>query len=64
MYHNAVVRRVMLPVDRQGLVDSADVKKALRPETILITIMHSNNEVGTIQPIGEIAAMLEGIQLN
>ena len=43
-----------LPVSRDGLVDPEDVKKALRPETILITIMHANNEIGTIQPIEEI----------
>ena len=43
-----------LPVDGDGLVDPEDVRKAIRPETILITIMHANNEVGTIQPIAEI----------
>ena len=41
-------------VDGQCLVDPDAVKKALRPETILITVMHANNEVGTIQPIAEI----------
>jgi cysteine desulfurase len=46
-----------LPVGPQGLVDVADVRNALRPDTILITIMHANNEVGTIQPIAEIAAL-------
>lgn len=40
-----------LPVDRHGLVDPEDVRKAIRPDTILITIMHANSEVGTIQPI-------------
>ena len=44
-----------LPVDRYGMVDPDEVKSAIRPETILITIMHANNEVGTIQPIEEIA---------
>ena len=44
-----------LPVDRHGLVHSSDLEKVVRPETILITIMHSNNEVGTIQPIEEIS---------
>lgn len=43
-----------LPVDNYGLVDPDDVKKAITPETILITIMHANNEVGTIEPITEI----------
>jgi cysteine desulfurase len=46
-----------LPVGEFGLVDAGDVQAALRPETILITIMHANNEVGTIQPIAEIAAI-------
>lgn len=44
-----------LPVDCHGLVHPSDVEKVVRPETILITIMHSNNEVGTIQPIEEIS---------
>jgi len=46
-----------LPVDANGLVNAAEVEAAIRPETILITIMHANNEVGTIQPIKEIAAL-------
>ncbi len=46
-----------LPVDAHGLVSLADVEKAIRPETILITIMHANNEVGTIQPIEEISSI-------
>ena len=44
-----------LPVDGYGLVDPGDVRKAIRKDTILITIMHANNEVGTIEPIEEIA---------
>jgi cysteine desulfurase len=44
-----------LPVDKYGLVNPDDLEKEIRPETILITIMHANNEVGTIQPIEEIA---------
>lgn len=44
-----------LPVDEFGLVSVSDVKAAITPKTILITIMHANNEVGTIQPIPEIA---------
>ena len=46
-----------LPVDRHGLVDPDDVRRAIRPSTAFITIMHANNEVGTIQPICEIAAI-------
>ncbi len=45
----------IVPVDETGLVDPGDVEKALTPATILITVMHANNEVGTIQPIREIA---------
>jgi cysteine desulfurase len=47
-----------LPVDQYGLVDPEEVRRALRPDTILITIMHANSEVGTIEPaeaIGRIA---------
>jgi cysteine desulfurase len=43
-----------VPVDQRGLVDPVDVRDAITPSTILITIMHSNNEVGAIQPIEEI----------
>jgi cysteine desulfurase len=46
-----------LPVSKDGLVDPDDVRRAIRPETVLITIMHANNEIGTIQPIEEIAAI-------
>ncbi len=46
-----------LPVGRSGIVDPDDVRSALRPDTVLITIMHANNEIGTIQPIAEIAAI-------
>ncbi len=43
-----------LPVDADGLVSLDDVKTALRPDTILISVMHANNELGTIQPLAEI----------
>ncbi|HUU64244.1 MAG TPA: cysteine desulfurase NifS [Dehalococcoidia bacterium] len=43
-----------LPVDSYGLVDPQDVKKAISDKTILISVMHANNEVGTIEPIAEI----------
>jgi len=42
-----------LPVSRAGVVDPAEVRRALRPETVLITVMHANNELGTVQPIEE-----------
>jgi cysteine desulfurase len=44
-----------VPVDRHGRVNPQDVQKAITPRTILITVMHANNEVGTIQPIEEIS---------
>ena len=44
-----------VPVDRHGEVDPQDIQKAITPRTILITVMHANNEVGTIQPIEEIS---------
>ena len=64
--HNGVLRtlRVLkmmdfrvtsVPVDEQGRVNPDDVAAAIRDDTILVTIMHSNNEIGTIQPIEEIA---------
>ncbi len=55
-----------LPVSTDGLVDPADVEKALQPTTILITIMHANNEVGTLQPIAAISriARKHGILLH
>lgn len=43
-----------LPVNKEGFVSLEDLKAAIRPDTILITIMFANNEIGTIQPIGEI----------
>jgi len=43
-----------LPVDRDGLVNLDDLRRALRPETVLITVMHANNELGVIQPLSEI----------
>jgi cysteine desulfurase len=47
-----------LPVDEYGIVNVEDVKAALREDTILVTIMYGNNEVGSIQPIAEIGALL------
>ena len=44
----------VLPVDGHGMVNPDDVRRAMRPDTILVTIMHANSEVGTIQPVAEI----------
>ncbi|HHO75475.1 MAG TPA: cysteine desulfurase NifS [Deltaproteobacteria bacterium] len=46
-----------LPVDEFGFVDPGDVKKAITDRTILISVMHANNEIGTIEPIAEIGAI-------
>jgi cysteine desulfurase len=64
--HNAVLRSLRrlkmmdykvssVPVDEYGRVNPEDVAKAIKDNTILVTIMHSNNEIGTLQPIKEIA---------
>jgi cysteine desulfurase len=64
--HNAVLRSLRrlkmmdykvssVPVDSHGRVNPSDVAKAIKEDTVLVTIMHSNNEIGTIQPIEEIA---------
>jgi cysteine desulfurase len=66
--HNAVIRSLRrlkpdgftvtsLSVDDKGRVNPRDVAEALTPQTVLISVMHSNNETGTIQPIEEIAAI-------
>ena len=44
----------LVPVDKCGLVDPEDVRKAITPKTILISVMHANNEIGTIQPVEDI----------
>jgi cysteine desulfurase len=48
------VEVTFLPVGATGVVNSEDVRRALRPETVLITVMHANNEIGTVQPLEEI----------
>ncbi len=47
----------ILPVDAEGIVSVEDVRMAIRPDTILISVMHANNEVGAIQPIVEIGQL-------
>lgn len=47
----------IVPVDASGRVSPDDIARALRPDTALVSVMHANNEVGTIQPIADIAAL-------
>ena len=47
----------ILPVDAHGRVDAADLEREIRPDTQLVSVMHANNEVGTLQPIAELAAI-------
>ncbi len=47
----------VLPVGKDGLLDPAALKAALRPETVLVSVMHANNETGVVQPIAEIGAI-------
>lgn len=56
----------VLPVDAEGMVDPREIEKAITPATILISMMHANNEVGTIQPIEEISriAKKHGVLLH
>jgi cysteine desulfurase len=60
------LRVTYLPVDRTGMVDPEAVRKAITPQTLLISIMHANNEVGTLQPIAEISriARAHGVLLH
>ena len=66
--HHAVLRSVQalekagfeatyVPVDGHGMVDPDAVRRALRPDTIVVSIMHANSEVGTIQPVGAIGRL-------
>jgi cysteine desulfurase len=49
----------LVPVDKHGVVDPADVEKALREDTTLVSVMHANGEIGTIQPVAEIAKLVK-----
>lgn len=53
-------KTTIVGVDNQGLINISQLKKAIRPETILISVMLVNNEIGTIEPIAEIARWLKG----
>ncbi len=47
----------LVPVDREGFVDPGSVEDAIRKDTVLVSVIHGNNEIGTIEPIREIAAV-------
>jgi len=53
-----------LDVDEYGLVNPEDVRRALRPDTLLVSIMYANNEIGTIEPIQEIAQVIKEFKAN
>lgn len=54
----------IVPVDSEGIVSVEDIRKAVRPDTILISIMHANNEVGAIQPIVEIGNLAKELGIT
>src|SRR4029077_897679 len=47
----------VLPVNREGIISVDDLRKAIRPDTILVSLMAANNEIGTIQPVAELGAV-------
>jgi cysteine desulfurase len=49
-----------VPVGGDGRVDPGELERALRPDTVLVSVMHANNEIGTLQPLAEIAALTRG----
>ena len=51
-----------LPVNKEGIVSVSEVKKAIKKNTVLISIMYANNEIGTVQPIAEIGKLLKSIK--
>jgi len=52
-----------VPVGGDGVVDPGEVRKALKPDTVVVSVMHANNEVGTIQPIEEIASIAKEAEI-
>ena len=55
---NQGFRVTYLPVDREGRISLRDLERAIRPDTILVSIMHTNNEIGSIQPIAEAGELI------
>ena len=69
--HHSVLRPLekrgnvtFVPVKPNGIVDPGDIAKALRPDTVLVSVIYANNEIGTIQPIKEIAKMFRPLRTN
>ena len=58
------IKTTYLEVDKKGFIFVADLEKAIRPETILISVMYANNEIGTIEPIAQIGKMLKRINTD
>ena len=60
------VRVTVVPVGRDGRVDPAAIAAAIEPKTTLVSVMHANNEIGTVQPISEIGAICRdrGVKLH
>src|SRR4030042_3596335 len=52
-----------VPVDKYGVVNPADVKKSIKKDTVLVSIMHANGEIGTIEPIKEIAKITKELKI-
>jgi cysteine desulfurase len=52
-----------VPVDKYGIIDPAEVKKSIRKDTVLVSIMHANGEIGTIEPIKEIAKITRELKI-
>ncbi|MCX5750566.1 MAG: cysteine desulfurase NifS [Candidatus Saganbacteria bacterium] len=53
-----------LPVDQYGMVNPEDIKKYVNDETILVSVMHANNEIGTIEPLAEISKVIRELNIN
>ena len=53
-----------IQVNGDGVINAEDVKKALRPDTVFVSIMYANNEIGTIQPIAEIGKIIKDYRLK
>ena len=53
-----------LPVDHNGLISLEDLRKSIRPDTILVSVMHTNNEIGALEPIAEIGQLLKSLKPN